>query len=224
VLLALTATAAAGTVAVASRAELADVTWQRDLTSTAGFAVLFALLYGILVVTTEFRHGTVTSTLLVTPVRERLVAAKAIAAAATGIVVAALALLLALAIALPWVAARGASVHVDGDLGANVAGLIGAAGLWGALGVAIGTLLRSQVAALVASLVWLLIVEPLVEFLTDLGGLDVGPYLPGSAIDALAATPDEDLLPAWAGLAVSLGYLAFAGALALVLFTRRDVS
>ena len=209
---------------MASRAELVDVTWQRDLTSTAGFAVLFALLYGILVVTTEFRHGTMTPTLLVTPVRERLVAAKAIAAAATGIVVAALALLLALGIAFPWVGARGASIGVDRELGANVAGLIGAAGLWGALGVAIGTLLRSQVAAFVGSLVWLLIVEPLVEALTDLGGLDVGPYLPGSAIDALSATPGEELLSAWAGLALSLGYLAFASALALVLFARRDVS
>jgi ABC-2 type transport system permease protein len=224
VLLALTAIAAAGTVAFASRAELVDVTWQRDLTSTAGFAVLFALLYGILVVTTEFRHGTMTPTLLVTPVRERLVAAKTIAAAATAIVVAVLALLLALGIAFTWVAARGASLHVDGELGANIAGLIGAAGLWGALGVAVGTLLQSQVAAFAGALVWLLIVEPLVELLTDLGGLDVGPYLPGSAIDALAATPEGDLLPAWAGLAVSLGYVALFGALALVLFARRDVN
>ena len=40
----------------------------------------FALLIGILAVTTEFRHGTITPTLLVVPNRIRLMTAKLIAA------------------------------------------------------------------------------------------------------------------------------------------------
>src|ERR1700685_4036179 len=44
----------------------------------AGLAQTFALILGVLAVTSEFRHGTITTTLLITPRRTPLLAAKLI--------------------------------------------------------------------------------------------------------------------------------------------------
>ena len=48
---------------------------------TAGFATIFALLFGIVVVTAEFRHGTITPTFLVTAARTRVILSKGVAGA-----------------------------------------------------------------------------------------------------------------------------------------------
>ena len=47
-----------------------------DLLGIAGLSQLFTLVLGILAVSTEFRHGTITPSLLVVPDRTRLVLAK----------------------------------------------------------------------------------------------------------------------------------------------------
>ena len=52
-------------------------------TSLGSNVLLFATLFGVLIATTEYRHGTITLTFLATPVRERVIAAK-IAAALIG--------------------------------------------------------------------------------------------------------------------------------------------
>jgi len=62
----------------------------RDLLSIAGLAPLFALVIGVIGVTTEFRHGTITPTLLVEPVRTRLMAAKLAAQMIAGLALGAL--------------------------------------------------------------------------------------------------------------------------------------
>lgn len=90
--------------------------FQQDLPSSAGFCVLFAILFGILVMTGEFRHGTATPTFLVSPLRERVVAAKAIASVAGGATLALAALLLLYVISLIWLAlARAPSISSRGS-------------------------------------------------------------------------------------------------------------
>jgi hypothetical protein len=71
-----------------------------DLLGIAGFAQVFALILGILAVTTEFRHGTITPTLVVAPDRVRLVLAKLVAHALAGLVLGVLAVGLTTAIVL----------------------------------------------------------------------------------------------------------------------------
>jgi ABC-2 type transport system permease protein len=56
----------------------------RDLLGISGFAQVFALVLGILAVTSEFRHGTITPSLLVVPDRVRLTLAKLGAGLGTG--------------------------------------------------------------------------------------------------------------------------------------------
>ena len=64
--------------------------------------MLFAIIVGITIVTTEFRHGTVTPTFLVEPRRERVIVAKAIAATVVAIGFALLSLVVLAAVAIPW--------------------------------------------------------------------------------------------------------------------------
>ena len=52
--------------------------FQVGLVDAAGIASLIAIILGITIVTTEFRHGTITPTVLVEPHRERVIAARSI--------------------------------------------------------------------------------------------------------------------------------------------------
>ena len=69
----------------------ATATWNpgdkplHDLLGIAGFAQVFALVLGILAVTSEFRFGTITPSLLIVPDRVKLTLAKLGASLATGL-------------------------------------------------------------------------------------------------------------------------------------------
>lgn len=227
-----TAASVAGTVATGS---LDHPEGGERLAQTATIATIFTAILGLLIVTTEFRHGTITQTFLVTPARGRVLLAKLAAGAVAGLAFGLAATAVALAMALPWTALRGDEV---GGLGAGAAvdfvRLAGAHALWAALGVGIGALVRNQVGAIVGTFAWFLMIEPLLTVLgvvltTGVGseGMGpIGPYLPGTAFDALVGGDvggeRAGLLSPLAGLALVLAYvvaLAAAGGLALV---RRD--
>lgn len=193
--------------------------FQHDLPSSAGFSLLFAILFGILVMTGEFRHGTATPTFLVSPLRERVVAAKAIASVAGGATLALAALALVYAIALVWLSLAGVEIHLfEGDALTNALVLLAAASIWGALGVGIGAVVRSQVGALVGTLVYFLIAEPLLGSITD----RVSPYLPGAALGALADGSDD--LSRWGGAGVSIGWAIAFCLVGAFVTVRRDVT
>ena len=79
--------------------------------SAAGRGQLIALAMGVLTVTVERRHGTLTATLLQTPHRVRLLAAKAVAAALAGLLLGLVSLALAAVVAASSGALRGALVN-----------------------------------------------------------------------------------------------------------------
>ena len=91
----------------------ATATWHpgdtpmRDLLGISGFAQVFALVLGIVAVTSEFRHGTITPSLLVVPDRVRLTLAKLGASLATGLALGLVATGLAAAIGAAILNARG---------------------------------------------------------------------------------------------------------------------
>lgn len=215
-LLAITAVAVVGALVLS---DSLDAATQGDLPAAASFAVLFAILFGILVMTGEYRHGTATPTFLVTPVRERVIAAKAVAATVGGFVLALGALVLVYAVSAPWLLATGEELHLfDSDPLRAAVGLLAGSAIWGALGVGVGAVVRSQVGAMIGALVWFLILEQLVGTLVS----GVAPYLPGAALGAIFEGSED--LSSWAGVAVSLGYAAafcLAGAL---LTARRDIA
>jgi len=74
-----------------SVADLSQANSQRDLVTTAAIAALISLILGIVVPTAEYAHNTIGQTFLVAPLRERVVAAKLMAAMLAGAVLAAFA-------------------------------------------------------------------------------------------------------------------------------------
>jgi ABC-2 type transport system permease protein len=177
-------------------------------------------------VTTEFRHGTITPTSLVEPHRERVLAAKALAATLVGLGFALLALLVVAAVAWTWLVAVDAEVHLlEGAVLSRVAQNVLLVVLWALMGVAIGALVQSQVAALVGTLIWVFLGETIIWALLGLIDLDgVGAYLPFRALDAADGTSEADMLPYWGGVAVSVAWIAVLGAAGVVRTLRRDLT
>jgi ABC-2 type transport system permease protein len=218
--------AASGEVGTAEDAERSTVELQVRIADAAGISALLALILGITLITTEFRHGTITPTLLASPHREQVVGGKAIASGSVAVFFAVLGLVVAAVVGLIWLVAVGADIHfLDRDVAAQALQVILSAALWGLIGLAIGALVQSQVAALVGTLLWIFLVETLligVFGLVDLDGL--APYLPFQALDAADGTGGEDLLSYWAGVGLSLAWIAALAAAGTERLRRRDIT
>ncbi|MDQ3993126.1 MAG: hypothetical protein M3229_05660 [Actinomycetota bacterium] len=215
-MLAVVALGTVGMLAAATDEERMSQTILEDLLSFAAVSATFALIVGVLVVTWEWRHGTMTETFLAAPRRERVVGAKALAAAAAGAVLAAAAVALTLAVAYVWIS-DGAAVDF-GAVWATVGRLVLAGAIWGVLGVGIGALVRSQVAAIVLVFVWFFVLEPLLRVLIE--GSD---YLPGAALQALTEGGD-DVLSSAGGALVATVYAIAAALLGTLATLQRDVA
>jgi ABC-type transport system involved in multi-copper enzyme maturation permease subunit len=226
VIVGLTGAGVAAEIGSTESASRGNVGFQLGLLDTIGLAVIMAVILGITIVTTEFRHGTVTPTFLATPVRERVLLAKTIAGVLVAIFFAFLALVVVLAVALPWLAILDVDVNVEtGDAARRVGRQFLSTVLWLLMGVAIGTLVQSQVAALVGTLIWIFLGESLIFglfVLLDVEGLSA--YLPFRALDAADGTGGENLLSYGGGVAVALGWIALLGALGTLRVRRRDIT
>ena len=195
----------------------------RQVFSSASSGTILVLIIGILVMAGEFRHNTATSTFLITPDRKRVVGAKLIASTLVGAGMAVAASALTLAIALPWLAAKNVDVSIwSGDIWSVIAGSIAATALYAMVGVGLGSLIRNQTAAVVITLVWVMVVEGLlVSFLPE-----VGRWMPGGAVAAATGVTPENggLLAMWAGALLFAGYgIAFATA-GTRFVLRRDIA
>lgn len=185
-----------------------------------GKGVLAVLVLGVLGVAGEFRHQTITATLLRTSGRGRVLAAKAAAAALVGTALAGVNLAIVLLVGLPSGAIDPGLVN--GDIVMVAVGLLLAYPLYGLLGTGLAALVPDQTAAVVAPVAWLLVLE-------DLLVQQLFPRLaPWSLTGVTAALANAGnlprLLPVWAGGAVLLAYglaLAWLGTTRIV---RLDVT
>ncbi len=185
-------------------------------------ALLFSSLFGALLTTSEFRHGSIARSLFVSGRPERLIAAKWAAALAAGVafgVAAVASAILASAIVLE---ARGQQLLFDGESTRILIGVFAATALAAPWGMLIGWVVRSQTATLVGLLAWTAVAEPAVNSLAPA----LGRFLPGGAQAAIYRGFEEgDLVVSTPG-----GYLLFAGWLALaatasvLLVRKRDLA
>ena len=209
-----------------SEGERSGLDFQLALVDLVGIASLLAIILGITIVTTEFRHGTITPTLLATPGRESVLLGKALAGVLVALFFAVLAFVVVVAIASIWVSIDGGELALaESDVleraGQTFLGVV----LWLLMGLAIGSVVHSQVAALVGTLVWLFLVETLLlGLLTLLDVEGLGEYLPFQALDGADGGGGDDLLDYGPALAVTLGWIALLGALGLVRTRRRDIT
>ncbi|MGH9029889.1 MAG: hypothetical protein ACRDV4_09780, partial [Acidimicrobiales bacterium] len=156
--------------------------WFDDVLSVMGVATALALILGIIMVTGEYRHKTVTPTLLAEPRRGHTVAAKLVCAAGGGGVVAvasgAAALLLGFGVVAGGYGSSGVMLteyrHV-------FPGILAASILYAVYGLGLGAMLKNQVVALVAGLGFEVVVTPI--FIGVLPS--VGRYFPSQAAGAL---------------------------------------
>lgn len=218
--------AVAADVGSSDDARRSAVDFQVGLVEAAGFAALLALILGITAVTTEFRHGTITPTLLADPVRERVLAAKAATVSLVALFFDVIALAVIAGVAVIWLSVVGADIHLGaGDVWERAAQTLLGAVLWGLMGVAVGSLVQSQVAALVGTLIWIFVGEALLWGLFALLDVDgLVSYLPFQSLDAADGTGGDDLLSYWPGVAVALGWIALIGAAGVVRTRRRDIT
>jgi ABC-2 type transport system permease protein len=169
-----------------------------------------ALLLGILGTAGEFRHETITSTLLVAPRRGRLLTAKVFVHAGLGAGLAVVACAVNLAVSIPWLASHDVPLAGPTDVPRVVAGSVAAAALFGAAGAGLGALLANQTTAVTVSLVWLLAVEGLVVNITSTSTPTLHDRLPGGALGVIARGAGEAHTPLWAAAGCAVAY---AGAL-----------
>ena len=203
---------------------LSDLLFAVDLRDlfTSDFTSLFILLLGVVGMTGEWRHRTISSTVLAAPDRVRLLAAKAIAYAIAG---AALSLIVTAIVMLVGSLLASARGHATVDLGDLVDVLwrnLLVAALMGALGVVIGAVVRNQVAAMIGVLFFSFFVEPAVFALAPEVGR-FGPTTAPSGIQAVAFFEGAEHLEPLAATAVTLGWVALLFAAGAALLRGRDL-
>jgi ABC-2 type transport system permease protein len=199
---------------------LADV-FQSD---TSRFFILILAVVGI---SGEWRHRTITGSLLAAPDRQRFVSAKAIAFGTAGAVLSVLISIAVTVVGVTVLSVRGlplpnaAEIAAQGGRNALVAALLGM------LGVAVGALVRHQIVAVVAVLALSLIIEPVVTSLAPA----VGRFGPTGALPIAAAGfsaeeagLDNVDLPGMApATALLVAWIAVVLTAAAVLLRRRDL-
>jgi ABC-2 type transport system permease protein len=194
----------------------------KDVLSGAGVLSALLLILGIVGTTGEYRHGTITSALLSEPRRWRLVTGKLLAYLLAGALLGAAAMVAAFAVGIPWLSAKDAPLELldAGDYVELVVRGVALAALSGALGVAIGAIVRNQVAAVVGTLVYLFVLEPVLTLISD----DLFKFTIGGAQGALGGNAGTDVLDPLAGGLVLAGWTLLFALVAMLLEERRDVT
>ena len=123
----------------------------RDLFAT-DFTGLFILLLGVMGMAGEWRHRTITSTVLAAPRRLRLLSAKTISYAVAGIAISLIVTVTIMAIGILILSARDLPTVGLGDLADVLWRNLVVAAYLGAFGVCIGGLIRNQIVAIVGLL------------------------------------------------------------------------
>jgi ABC-2 type transport system permease protein len=116
------------------------------------------LALGIIGSGSEYRHKTIIPAVLVAPRRGALVIAKVIGITAAGVVLSVLTFGLGLVTAVAELSAHHID-HLPADTGTLFAGSVITGTLFGVIGVALGYITRSTIAAIVGAVGWVLFIE-----------------------------------------------------------------
>jgi ABC-2 type transport system permease protein len=217
-------------------AAVADSTTQlvtNVYTSGQFFGSLLVMIFGIFIITNEYRHKTATATFLATPRRMQVIAAKLVTAIFWGAVFCLVTALLAIPVGAAFFSSRDVGLEL-GNPDVIKALLLNALafGIWAIFGLGLGTLLKNQVWSVVVALVLyfgqLVVNVVLVVLATQFEQawiLDVVNWLPGGA-SAVMVSPTQlpDTPPWWAGALTLLGYGVVAAGVGTLVTTRRDIS
>jgi ABC-2 type transport system permease protein len=199
-----------------------------DLFSGAATSYLPVFVLGALGVTTEYRHQTITPTVLATPARSALITAKMITYLLVGAAYAALCVLVQLAISVPWLSAKDidvtlASNHVPRALFSVFAVVV----LFGIVGIGVGALVKNQIVAVTAGIIVIQIVNPFLAAIPKVR--TVFPYTPFGGLSALLNSGERagdgfTLLTHWGGAVVLALWAFIPAAIGAAFSMNRDIT
>jgi len=196
---------------------------------------VLAVVFGILGMTNEYRHGTITYTYLATPRRLLVIAVKLICYALVGAAVMAITALLVVAVIALVTALRGigspswldTATVSDAETLRDIGMFLVAVGFMTGFGVGLGALFRAQVPTVAGVLIWALAIENIITAVRP----GVGIYLPFTVFMQLnfgptASTGDGglQLLSRPEAFLLSLAYIAVVSTAAVYISMRRDVT
>jgi hypothetical protein len=197
---------------------------QRSIFSSAISGYIFSVVVGIILITTEYRHFTSRPTFLIEPRRARVIAAKLLVSAGVGLLYGVACVAVSVAIIVPWLSAKGIGINwADDGLAVVMLGSVGVVAIFAVVGLGVGVLFRNQISAVVTTLAYLFVVEPLVAVIPVIK--EGYRYLPGAAANALTGVARNQvlLLPNWQGGLLLLGWGLLFAALGWVFTARRDI-
>jgi ABC-2 type transport system permease protein len=206
-------------VGLVSLSDIGDV---EEVATGTGMLLVLMLVLGVLVITTEFRHGTASSTFLVSPKRYPVLAAKFGIALLVGALAGIAFFAVNGGLALPLLNGREGRLPPTGDIASIYVGVAVSMALICAFGFGVGAIVRNQVGAIIAAIAFFFILSPLPELLPG----DIGDYFPAQAIGSLHGL-DEANADGLGQIAGGLVLAAWATGLSLIgglLICRRDVS
>ncbi len=211
-------------VVVCLAAALSDNLSEEDVKDlfTADFTGLFIMLLGVMGMAGEWRHRTITSTILAAPDRVRLSAAKLLAYAIAGVLMSLVVTLTIMAVGTLILAGRGETTVGVAELADVAWRNLAVAAFAAAIGVCVGGLVRNQVVAIVGLLVFSFALEPtLVALVPEVGKFGPTTGAPNGILgetfddsEVLDPGPAALVLLAW----VTAGFVATAWTL-----KQRDV-
>jgi ABC-2 type transport system permease protein len=205
----------------------------RDGTPTAGYNAVERSLGGIylaqiafgvlgaMVVTGEYATGSIRSTFAAVPRRLPVLWSKLGVFLTTTLVLGTIASVLAFVAGQAIFSAK----HVDASFGdPHVLRAVLGCGLFmaamGALGLALGALVRNTAAAITTLTLVLFVVPVIVDVLPK--GEQIGPYLPSAAGLTITTVSTSGPLSPWGGFGLLCAYVVATIAIAAVLLVRRD--
>jgi ABC-2 type transport system permease protein len=209
------------TGSITNASELGGHDNQHALLSAGTAGALFAALIGVMAITSEFRHGTIRPTFVVTPQRTRVLAAKVIASLLMGVLFGLAAIALSFGLGYAILAIRGIPLELEtSHVVWLMLGTPALTAAWAAIGAGLGAIVRNQVFAVIGLIVWAMVIDNLLVNLVP----SIGSYTPGAASAAIIADPASYVLSATAGVLLLVGYVAAFVAAGAVLLARRDVT
>jgi len=192
-----------------------------DIVTGTGLLMTLLLVLGVLIITTEFRHGTSSSTFLVSPRRWPVLVAKLAAAVLLGLLAGLAYVVVNGGLALPIYSGRGGTLPPTGDLAEVYAGVVASFALLCVFGVGVGAIVRNQVGGIVAAIAFFFVISGLPSLLPG----TIGEYFPASAVGTLHGRVEGDgtLTQLQGGLVLAAWSFAL-WAIGTALICRRDVS
>jgi len=179
------------------------------------------VLLGAIGMTGEWRHRTITGSVLAAPDRLRLLAAKAISYSVAGVVLSLLVTVATMLVGTLILAGRGEETLGAGGLADVLWRNLAVAALLGPLGVAFGALIRNQIVTVVGLIATAAVLEPAISQVAP----DVGRFGPlaGAPGGVLGGVDAGALLAPGLAVVVLIGWAVLVFAAAALRLDRRDL-